>query len=228
PHSRTAVLEYLGRTDTQVKVRGYRVEPGEVEAALRAHPGVHDAAVGARPDPAGTRRLVAWVVPASAQGMDPAALRGWLAARLPEWMVPAAWVVVDALPITPNGKLDRAALPDPDGHAHAAAAEYVEPSTDTERELAAVWREVLQVERVGAGDAFFALGGHSLLAMQLASRVHQQLGVELPLPAFFDHPRLADMAARIDEAREAELATLLAEVEEMTDEEARALAGEGG
>jgi amino acid adenylation domain-containing protein len=227
-HPRTSVLEYLGRTDTQVKVRGYRVEPGEVEAALRAHPGVHDAAVGARPDPAGTRRLVAWVVPASAQGMDPAALRAWLAERLPEWMVPAAWVVVDALPVTANGKLDRAALPDPDGHAHAAAAEYVEPSTDTERELAAVWREVLQVERVGAGDTFFALGGHSLLAMQLASRVHQQLGVELPLPAFFDHPRLADMAARIDEAREAQLAAILAEVEEMTDDEARALAGEGG
>jgi len=150
--------------------------------------------------------------------------RAWLGGRLPEWMVPAAWLVVDALPLTANGKLDRAALPDPDGHAHAAA-EYVEPSTETERELAAVWREVLQVERVGAGDAFFALGGHSLLAMQLASRVHQQLGVELPLSDYFDHPHLADMAARIDEAREAELAALLAEVEGMTDEEARALAG---
>lgn len=221
------VLDYLGRTDTQVKVRGYRVEPGEVEAVLRAHPGVHDAAVGSRPDPSGTRRLVAWVVPASGEGMDPAALHAWLSARLPEWMVPPAWVVIDALPITANGKLDRAALPDPDGHAHSAAAAYVEPATDTERELAAVWREVLQVERVGSNDTFFALGGHSLLAMQLASRVHQQLGVELPLPAFFDHPRLADLAARIDEAREAELAALLAEVEEMTDEDARALAGEG-
>jgi hypothetical protein len=222
------VLEYLGRLDTQVKVRGYRVEPGEVEAALRAHPGVHDAAVGARPDPAGTRRLVAWVVPESVQGMDVAGLRAWLGGRLPEWMVPAAWLVVDALPLTANGKLDRAALPDPDEHAHAAVAEYVEPETETERELAAVWREVLKVERVGRGVGVFALGGHSLLAMQLSSRVHQALGVELPLRAFFDHPRLDDMAAKIDEAKDAELAALLAEVEEMSDEEARALAGEGG
>jgi len=225
PHPRTAVLEYLGRIDTQVKVRGYRVEPGEVEAALRAHPGVRDAAVGTRVDAAGTRGLVAWIEPASAQGMDPAGLRAWLAGRLPEWMVPAAWVIVDALPITANGKVDRAALPDPDGHGRQAAEEYVEPSTRTERELAGVWRQLLGVERVGAHDSFFAVGGHSLLAMQLASRLHQHFAVELPLRALFDHPRLDEMAAWIDQARDAELAALLAEVEGMSDEEARALAG---
>jgi amino acid adenylation domain-containing protein len=221
-------LEYLGRIDAQVKVRGFRVEPGEVEAALRAHPGVHDAAVGTRVDPSGSHGLVAWVVPGSVQGMDVAGLRAWLGERLPEWMVPPAWVVVDALPLTPQGKLDRAALPDPEGIAHGPAEEYVEPATETERELAELWREVLQVERVGARDTFFALGGHSLLGMQLASRVHQKLGVELPLREFFDHPRLADMAARVDVALEAQMLALLAEVEEMSDEEARALAAPGG
>ncbi|HET7460820.1 MAG TPA: amino acid adenylation domain-containing protein [Longimicrobium sp.] len=223
--SEDGVLEYRGRIDTQVKVRGYRVEPGEVEAALTAHPGVRAAAVGARVDASGTRGLVAWVEPASAQGMDPAGLRGWLAGRLPEWMLPAAWVIVDALPITANGKVDRAALPDPDGASRAHAEEYVEPSTDTEGELAELWRQLLGVERVGARDSFFAVGGHSLLAMQLASRLQQHFGAELPLRALFDHPRLAEMAARIDQARDAELAALLAEVEGMSDEEARALAG---
>jgi acyl carrier protein len=144
--------------------------------------------------------------------MDPAALRASLAERLPGWMVPAAWVVVDALPLTANGKLDRAALPDPDGHAHAAAEEYVEPSTDTERDLAAVWREVLGVERVGAGHSFFSLGGHSLMAMRMTTAVLARLDVELPLRAVFETPRLRDLAARIDRLRDEALAALLEEL----------------
>jgi len=222
------VLEYLGRLDDQVKVRGYRVEPGEIVAVLRAHPSVAAAVVAARPDASGAQRLVAWVVPSPESGVDVDALRAHLAARLPEWMVPGAWVVMDALPLTANGKVDRAALPDADGL--GTEVEHVEPRTDTERELAAVWREVLKAQRVGAHDTFFALGGHSLLAMQLAARIHAGMGVELPLRTLFDNPRLADMAARVDDARDAELAALLAEVEGMSDEEARALtasAGEG-
>jgi len=220
------VLEYLGRLDDQVKVRGYRVEPGEIVAVLRAHPSIAAAVVAARPDASGAQRLVAWVVPSPERGVDVDELRAHLAARLPEWMVPAAWVVMDALPLTANGKVDRAALPDPDGR--AVEVEHVEPRTDTERELAGVWREVLKADRVGAHDTFFALGGHSLLAMQLAARIHAGMGVDLPLRTLFDNPRLADMAARVDEARDAELAALLAEVEGMTDEEARALTAGAG
>ncbi|HET7230271.1 MAG TPA: condensation domain-containing protein [Longimicrobium sp.] len=223
------VLEYLGRLDDQVKVRGYRVEPGEIVAVLRTHPSVAAAVVAPRPDPSGAQRLVAWVVPSSSEVVEVEALRAHLAERLPEWMIPAAWVTVDHLPLTANGKVDRRALPDPDAHA-SSADEHVEPRTDTERELAALWREVLKAERVGASDTFFALGGHSLLAMQLAARVHAVMGVELPLRELFDHPQLAAMAARIDAARDAELAALLAEVDGMTDDEARALTAgaEGG
>jgi amino acid adenylation domain-containing protein len=220
------VLEYLGRLDDQVKVRGYRVEPGEIVAVLRAHPSVSAAIVAARPDASGAQRLVAWVVPSAGAAMEVDALRAHLGERLPEWMVPAGWVGVSALPLTANGKVDRAALPDPDGQ--SVEAEHVEPRTEAERELAAVWREVLKAERVGAHDTFFALGGHSLLAMQLAARIHAAMGVELPLRTLFDNPRLADMAARVDDARDAELAALLAEVEGMSDEEARALTASAG
>jgi amino acid adenylation domain-containing protein len=219
-------LEYLGRLDLQVKVRGQRVEPGEVEAALGELPGVREAAAALR-GTGDAARLVAWVVPAADASVDAGALRDALRERLPDAMVPSAIVVLESLPRTVGGKLDRRSLPDPD---EAPAAEYVAPRTETERTLAAIWAEVLKVEQVGAMDSFFSLGGHSLLAMQLASRIHAQLGAEVPLRTLFDHPVLADMAARIDEAGDAELAALLAEVEGMSDEDARALvagAGEG-
>ncbi|HYH80777.1 MAG TPA: condensation domain-containing protein [Longimicrobium sp.] len=220
------VLEFLGRLDDQVKVRGFRVEPGEIVEVLRAHPSVAAAVVAPRPDASGGQQLVAWVVPSPGNAVDVDVLRAHLARRLPEWMVPAGWVAMGALPLTANGKVDRVALPEPDGH--VAAAEHVEPRGETERTLAAIWREVLKTERVGARDTFFALGGHSLLAMQLVARIRAALGVELPLRTLFDNPRLEDMAARIDEANEAELAALLAEVEGMSDEDARALnAGAG-
>jgi len=218
-------LEFLGRRDLQVKVRGIRVEPGEVEAALAALPGVREAAVAARGQGADAW-LAAWVV--AEEGTEPGALRAALRERLPDALVPAVIVAVDALPRTASGKIDRRALPEVETHAEAAA--YVAPRTDAERELAAIWAEVLAVAQVGAHDTFFALGGHSLLAMQLAARIHARMGVELPLRALFDHPRLDQMAALVDDARDAELAALLAEVEGMSDEEARALTigGEGG
>jgi amino acid adenylation domain-containing protein len=195
-HSRTYALEFLGRLDLQVKVRGVRVEPGEVEAVLGAVPGVRESAVAAR-GTAGDERLVAWVV--AGEGVDDDRLRAALRERLPEVMVPSAFVRMDALPRTAGGKLDRRAL----AYDAAAAppAAFEPPRTDTERELAAIWLEVLDAERVGAHDAFFALGGHSLLAMQVAARIHQRMGVQLPLRTLFDAPRLADMAAKIDQAR---------------------------
>ncbi|MFL5384951.1 MAG: amino acid adenylation domain-containing protein [Longimicrobiaceae bacterium] len=213
-------LEFLGRIDAQVKVRGVRVEPGEVEAALRALPGVREAAVAVRGEGAAAR-LVAWVV---GEG-DPSALAGALRAVLPEAMVPSLIAVVDALPRTASGKLDRRALPDPQP---APAAVYVEPRTATERALAEVWRDVLGVERIGVEDSFFAAGGHSLLAMQVASRVRAALGVDLPVRALFDHPRLADLAAWIDGEGDAEVEALLRELEGMTDAEAAAALGDGG
>ena len=194
-------IDFLGRIDDQVKVRGVRVEPGEVEAALRALPGVRDAAVAAvDAGPAGAR-LVAYVVLADSDGSSadaPSALRAALASRLPEAMVPAAFVLLDALPRTATGKVDRRALPAPD----LAPGEhgYVEPATETERRLAEIWAQVIGAGRVGSADDFFLLGGHSLLATQVVSRVREAFRVELPLRALFEAPRLSAFAARVDAA----------------------------
>jgi amino acid adenylation domain-containing protein len=189
-------IEFLGRIDRQVKVRGFRIEPGETEAALAAHPAVREAAVVVRGE-GGDRRLAGFVTAAEGEAVTPAALRAWLAARLPEYMVPASLAVLDAMPLTPGGKLDRRALPEAAGG--AGAGEWTAPRTQTEETLAAVWAEVLGVERVGAGDDFFALGGHSLLATRVASRVREAFGAEVPLRAFFEAPVLADLALRVDD-----------------------------
>jgi amino acid adenylation domain-containing protein len=172
-------LEFLGRLDDQVKVRGFRVEPAEVEAALLAHPAVRDAAVVVRDGPAGEPRLVGYA--ATPAGTEGAELRDYLRARLPDYMVPAAVVVLDALPLTSNGKVDRRALPEPPED----RPRHVPPRTATERAVAAVWEEVLGVERIGVGDDFFALGGHSLAAARAAARVRERLGRDLPLAELF-------------------------------------------
>jgi amino acid adenylation domain-containing protein len=190
-HSRTAFLEYLGRLDAQVKVRGVRIEPGEIEAVLRRHPAVEECAVVARTDAAGDTRLVAYVVGAA----EADALRGHVGRSLPDYMVPGAFVSLDALPLTPNGKLDRKALPAPE---LASAERYVAPRTPTEELLSGIWAEVLRLERVGAEESFFDLGGHSLLATRVVSRVRVVFGVDLPLRAVFDRPVLSGLAAEID------------------------------
>jgi amino acid adenylation domain-containing protein len=192
-------LEYLGRIDQQVKLRGFRVEPGEVEAVLRRHPAVREAVAVVRDDAPGGARLVAYVVPAAGAAPDAAELRAWAAGRLPESMVPSAWVALDALPLTATGKTDRRALPPPERTADADA--YVPPRTPTEELLAAIWAEVLGAERVGAADDFFALGGHSLLATRVVARIRDALGVELPLRALFEAPTVAALAARVDVPR---------------------------
>ncbi|MDB4948389.1 MAG: tycC3 [Gemmatimonadetes bacterium] len=196
------VLEFLGRLDAQVKVRGFRIEPGEVESALAAHPAVRAAAVDARADGHGGSRLVAWIVPADGAAPEPAELRAHLAARLPEFMLPSAFATVDALPLNANGKVDRRALPDP--ASTASAVTHRPPSTETELRLAAIWSEVLGITAVDAGADFFLSGGHSLLATQVASRVRREMGVEMPIRAIFDHPVLADLAAHLDGTETAE------------------------
>ena len=183
-------LEYLGRMDQQVKIRGYRIEPGEVEAALRQVPGAREAAVAVREDAPGGRRLVGYLVGAPEEVPPAAEVRAFLAGRLPEYMVPAAIVLLERLPLTPNGKTDRRALPAPEG----SGAEYVAPRTPEEIAVARVWEEVLGVERVGVHDDFFALGGHSLLATQVVSRVRRALGRDLPLRLVFESPTVAGQA----------------------------------
>jgi amino acid adenylation domain-containing protein len=194
-------LEYLGRGDDQVKVRGYRIEPGEVEAALEAHPAVRQAVVGARPDASGEQRLVAWIVPASEDAPSPAALRAHLRGRLPEYMVPALFQRVDALPRTGTGKVDRRALPAPEASTDADAADGAFDGTAAQ--VAAAWREVLGTAPAGPDDNFWDGGGHSLAAMLVLSRIRQRLGVELPVRALFDAPTVAMLAARVDAARAA-------------------------
>ncbi|MEW5927673.1 MAG: amino acid adenylation domain-containing protein, partial [Gemmatimonadota bacterium] len=190
-------LEYLGRTDSQVKVRGFRIELGEIEAALALHPEVGEAAVVAREDASGHARLVAYLAGAAV----PAGLREFLRGRLPEHMVPSALVALDAFPRTPNGKTDRRALAALEVAAGGARDAYVAPRTPEEEIVARAWSAVLGVERVGARDGFFELGGHSLLAMQVVSRVRAALGVEVPLRAVFDAPRLDAFAERVRRAR---------------------------
>jgi thioesterase domain-containing protein len=192
-----AGLACVGRTDHQVKVRGYRVEPGEVEAALEAHPAVAQALVVARPDASGENRLLAYLVRAPGEAPPVDELRAQLGARLPAYMVPSVFVPLDAFPLTPNGKLDRAALPEARFTDRAREA-YSPPSTAAERALAEVWEAVLGVRPVGVDDDFFALGGHSMLAVRLMSEVRRQMGAELPLSSLFERPTVRRLAPLIE------------------------------
>lgn len=189
------VLEYLGRNDQQVKVRGFRIELGEVEAQLSACEGVREAVVVARDDASGATRLLAYVVPDPhrSNSLSAAALRERLSSQLPDHMVPSAFVLLPALPVTSNGKLDRTALPAPD---HAAMTEqaYIAPEGPTERALAGIWSELLGIDHVGREDHFFERGGHSLVAVQVAARVRATLGVEVPLREVFLRPVLRELA----------------------------------
>jgi acyl carrier protein len=209
-------IEFLGRMDFQVKVRGFRIEPAEIEARLAEHPDVRAAVVLAREDTPGEKRLVAYYVGDESTGAD--VLRAHLAETLPEYMVPPAYVRLDALPLNPNGKLDRKALPAPEGDVFATRG-YEAPSTDTEQALAEIWAEVLGIDRVGRWDHFFELGGHSLLAVRVISRVRHVLDVEIPLGVLFTRPVLTEFAheivdsqlARIDPGEMAALLELLRE-----------------
>jgi thioesterase domain-containing protein/acyl carrier protein len=193
-------LEFLGRRDAQVKVRGVRIETSEVEDALLLVPGVAEAAVDARDDGRGGKRLVAWLVADGGDRPTPAALREHLRERLPEAMVPSAFAWTGALPRTAGGKVDRRALPDPADE--PAAAEPVAPRTELEAKLAEIWADVLGLERVGVEDDFFDLGGQSLVATRLAARIRAELGRELPLALLLRASTVARLAASLAAGRE--------------------------
>lgn len=190
-------IEFLGRLDHQVKIRGYRIELGEIESVLAQHPAVAEGVVVARSDAAGAR-LLGYVVPAAGTVADLAALRAHLAERLPEYMLPAALTVLEKLPRTTSGKIDRKALPDPDFS--AGRSSFVAPRSTAEELLADIWRDVLGVKQVGAHDGFFELGGHSLLAAQVIARLHAVLNVEVSLQQFFAAPTVAGLAPVIEVA----------------------------
>ncbi|WP_230579561.1 non-ribosomal peptide synthetase, partial [Xenorhabdus bovienii] len=186
-------IEYLGRNDFQVKLRGFRIELGEIEAQLVQCPGVREAVVLTREDEPGHKRLVAYLLPQSGVKLVPAELRQQLSQHLAEYMLPSAFMTLDAFPLTPNGKLDRQALPAPDPSAIVARS-YETPVGKVEITLAQIWQDLLRLEQVGRHDHFFELGGHSLLAVQLVARVRQDLARELPLQQIFAQPLLAELA----------------------------------
>jgi acyl carrier protein len=201
-------LEFLGRADDQVKVRGYRVELGDVEQALRAHPGVAQGVVLLRADDGAEPRLVAYVVAKQAgyavsHSDRPTSerLTQWLAGQLPDYMVPSAVMLLEALPLTANGKIDRARLPSPDEGSAGGEPAYVAPRTETETKLAAIWADVLKRETIGATDNFLALGGHSLLAIRVLGRISKTFGVRLPLRTLFDSPTVEQLAQCIEAQR---------------------------
>jgi amino acid adenylation domain-containing protein len=194
--NRNQELEFLGRVDHQVKVRGFRIEPGEIEARLAEQADVREAVVVAREDTVGDKRLVAYYTTVDGNGGGAEELRTYLAARLPEYMVPAAYVRLERLPLTPNGKLDRKALPAPNGNAYVMRG-YASPIGETETVLASIWAEVLKVERVGRHDNFFELGGHSLLVVRVISRLRKHLNVEVSISDLFVRPILASFAEHV-------------------------------
>jgi len=214
-------IDFLGRLDHQVKLRGLRIELGEIESVLGQHPGVREAVVLVREDRPGNKRLAAYVVPAQERVPSGEELREHLRERLPEYMIPAAFVPLAALPMTPNGKVDRRALPAPEWTSESA---YVAPRDPIEERLAELWRDVLRVERVGIHDDFFELGGHSLLATQLLSRIQGALGVAVPLRTLFQAPTIEGFAEvilqrQLQDQAGTDLDGLLSELEELSDEE---------
>ena len=193
-------IEFLGRKDNQIKIRGFRIELEEIEAVLAHHPSVREAAVVAREEASGDKRLVAYVVPGEQAALGTDDVRGFVKEKLPDYMVPSAFVLLNALPLTPNGKVDRKALPAPDQHRPAVGA-FGAPRSPVEEILGEIWADVLKLDQVGLRDNFFELGGHSLLATQVMSRVQKAFQVELPLRSLFESPTLGEFAERIDALR---------------------------
>ncbi|HHJ53748.1 MAG TPA: amino acid adenylation domain-containing protein, partial [Caldithrix abyssi] len=230
-------IDFLGRIDHQVKVRGFRIELGEIEAVLTNHEKIRDAVVLLRQDAPGEQRLVAYYVTEDEQPLVANALKNYLKQELPDYMIPAAFVHLKAMPLTPNGKVDRKALPAPEFSRSDLENEYVAPRNESEQKLTDIVAELLNIEKVGVYDNFFDLGGHSLLATKFMSRIRDQFNVELPLRILFEKPTVAELAEAIEQSKaqpaaeriervereETKLDDMLAELENLSDEDVRRL-----
>jgi len=216
-------LEFIGRIDTQVKIRGFRIELEEIEAVLNQHPSIKQVVVIAREDEPGNKSLVAYLVTKDNQP-TPSTLRTFLKTKLPDYMIPAAFVFLEALPLTPNSKINRHALPIPDTHQRNLEVDFIAPRTPTEQELATIWAEVLKLKQIGIHDNFFELGGHSLLATQVISRLREAFSLDFPLRYLFENPTIAELsqkviAQQIEQAENDAIAQILAEVDQLSEEE---------
>jgi non-ribosomal peptide synthetase component F len=231
-HLSAGEIEFVGRADHQVKVRGFRVEPGEIEAVLAGSRGVRQAVVVVCADPGGEDRLVAYVTPSSAAALSQDDLRTSAKEHLPDYMVPSSFVVLPSMPLTANGKVDRAALPAPDASRPDSRNAFVAPRTPVEQELANIWATILKRSEVGVHDNFFELGGHSLMATRVVSQMRRVFQVEIPLGSLFGSPTVAALAEEIERATGGQASRLLvdlAELEGLSEEEAaRLLDGETG
>jgi acyl carrier protein len=211
-------LAFLGRFDEQIKIRGFRIEPNEIAAALNEHPAVSQSVIAAREVTCGDSRLVAYLVPKAGHLATVSEFREFLSSRLPAYMVPAMYVTIDAIPLTPNGKVDRNALPAPDTANMLGEDVFHAPQTEIEQVVAGILAPLLGVERVDVEANFFALGGHSLLGIQLISRVRDTLGVELSLRTVFEAPSVAELSAEIERL-------LCAKLDAMSEEEVQRTLG---
>jgi acyl carrier protein len=223
-------IQYLGRIDFQVKIRGFRIELEEIESVLRQHPLIRDALVIAR-EIKGQQHLVAYYVPYPSITVEVESLRAQLRTHLPEYMVPTFFVPLREIPLNPNGKVDRRALPDPELSTTRSESAYIAPHNETEQKLAQMWCEVLHIDKAGINDNFFDLGGHSLLATQLVSRIKTNFSAQIPLSRFFEIPTIAQLASEIQRSvnqaaqlkRNSDAATLLDDLDKLSPGEIDAL-----
>jgi acyl carrier protein len=190
-------IEFLGRIDHQVKIRGYRIELGEIETALNGHPDIYESVVIATNAGSGDRRLVCYLVLREDKVLSTSEIRNYLLKKLPEYMAPSIYMQLEAMPVTPNGKIDRSALPPPNRDRIEGDNPFVAPRTPHEAKLTEIWSEVLGVEKVGVHDNFFELGGHSLLMIQAVARIRELFNVEIPIQTFFQGPTVADLATAV-------------------------------
>jgi amino acid adenylation domain-containing protein len=230
-YRRDGAIEYLGRIDHQVKIRGFRIELGEIEMALNRHSSVQLAVAVVCEDMPGDKRLVAYVVLNPTHVADVSALRSFLSTKLPDYMLPAAYVILDAMPLLPNGKIDRRALPTPDKSRPDLQAAFVSPRNDIEKEVVGIWERVLRLNQVGVHDNFFDLGGHSLLATRIISKLRDVFKIDFPLRLLFDSPTAAALAVKICQFQNEnndrkDLTLLVDDLEEISDEEAQRLLSE--
>ena len=195
-------LEFLNRVDSQVKIRGFRIELGEIESAISQFSTIKNNVVIVREDTPGDKRLVAYIIKGEAEEIDIAELRVFLKTKIPDYMVPSAFVFIEHFPLTPNGKIDRKVLPSPVESVQQQAKSYIAPDTETEKKLAEIWSEVLKIKQIGTDEDFFEIGGHSMVAVTLMVKIEKQLGIRLPLAILFDNSTIHDMAHLIDQKSE--------------------------